>query len=588
MSERSDRKDLAMLGRLLRQARLYWPHLAGIFCLEVLATPLSLLMPVPLMLAVDSVVGDKPLPKILSAVLPAGAVATGAGRLGVIAALVIVFTALTQAQKLGTWLLQTWTGERLCLDFRAQLLRQAQRLSLIYHDTRGSTDSIYRIQYDAPAIEWVVVYGISPFVTAGLTLIGMVAVTAALDWQLAVVALAVTPILFALTQYFRKRLRDTWEGVKEIESSALGIVQEILAALRVVKSFGQEEREQQRFVNRSSESVTAHVRVVLTESTFSLCIGMTIALGTAAVLFLGVRHVEAGVLTLGQFLLVMAYLAQLYQPLETIGRQIATVQGGLASADRAFNLLNEPGDVADAPGAMPIVRARGEISFRQVGFSYDTRNQVLAGITFDVAPGARVGIVGRTGAGKTTLINLLLRFYDPTRGTVSLDGVDLRQYKVADLRDQYSVVMQEPILFSRSIGENIAYGRPGASIADIVRAATAAHADEFIRNLPEQYETQVGERGMSLSGGERQRIALARAFLKDAPVLILDEPTSAVDLRTEASIIAAMEQLMRGRTTFIIAHRLDTLEGCDLLLHLENGHVRQIEASALRAAATGA
>ena len=582
MSAHARGGDLRLLSRLLRQARPYWPNLSGILALELIATPLALLTPVPLMLAVDSVIGDKPMPAILQAMLPSALISSSTGRLVAVAALVVLFALLNQAQKLGNWLLQTYTGEKLCLDFRASLLRQAQRLSVLYHDTQGSADAVYRIQYDAAAIEWVVVYGISPFITALLTLAGMIVVTAHLDWRIAMVALGACPVLFALTTYFRRRLRTVWTGVKEIESSALAIVQEVLGALRIIKAFGQEEREQHRFVARSGESVLAHVRVVLTESAFSVCIGLTVAVGTAIALYLGVNDVAAGVLTMGQFLLLMAYLAQLYAPLETIGHQVATLQGGLASADRAFRLLDHAVEVKDAPDARAIVRAQGAVRFERVHFSYGERDDVLRDVSFDVAPGTRVGIVGRTGAGKTTLVNLLLRFYDPGRGAVSLDGVDLRRYRLADLREQFSVVLQEPILFSRSIAENIAYGRPGASRADVVRAATMAHADEFIRLLPEGYETPVGERGMRLSGGERQRIALARAFLKDAPILVLDEPTSSIDVKTEAVIIEAMERLMHGRTTFIIAHRLNTLDACELLLHVENGNVLRIEPGVAR------
>ena len=582
MSTQARGGDLRLLGRLLRQARPYWSNLSGILVLELVATPLTLLTPVPLMLAVDSVIGDKPMPAILDAILPSALISSPTGRLVTIAALVVFFALLNQAQKLGNWLLQTYTGERLCLEFRANLLRHAQRLSVLYHDTHGSADAVYRIQYDAAAIEWVIVYGISPFFTAFLTLAGMIVVTAYLDWRIAMVALGACPLLFAATTYFRRRLRTVWTGVKEIESSALAIVQEVLGALRIIKAFGQEEREQHRFVKRSGESVLAHVRVVLTESAFSVCIGLTIALGTAAVLVLGVNDVSAGVLTMGQFLLLMAYLAQLYTPLEAIGHQIATLQGGLASADRAFKLLDHAVDVKDAPDATGIVRAQGAVRFERVHFAYGERDEVLRDVSFEVAPGTRVGIVGRTGAGKTTLVNLLLRFYDPGRGSVSLDGVDLRRYRLADLREQFSVVLQEPILFSRSIEENIAYGRPGASHDNVVRAATMAHADEFIRRLPAGYETPVGERGMRLSGGERQRIALARAFLKDAPILVLDEPTSSIDVKTEAAIIEAMERLMRGRTTFVIAHRLDTLDSCEFLLHVDNGKVRRIEPGAAR------
>jgi ATP-binding cassette, subfamily B, bacterial len=293
------------------------------------------------------------------------------------------------------------------------------------------------------------------------------------------------------------------------------------------------------------------------------------------VLFIGVRDVRSGTLTLGNLLLAMAYLGKLYDPLKSLGKQLATKQRALASAERAFALLDETPDVPERPNARPLARAGGTISFQDVSFGYGDGPAVLHHVTFDVPPGARVGIAGRTGAGKTTLMNLLTRFYDPHSGRVLLDGVDLRDYRLADLRNQFAIVLQEPVLFSASIAENIGYGRAGATQDEIVAAARAADAHGFIEALPQSYETQVGERGMCLSGGERQRISLARAFLKDAPILILDEPTSSVDLKTEAAIIAAMERLMSGRTTFLIAHRPPMLERCDLLLRVDKGRVRE-------------
>jgi ATP-binding cassette subfamily B protein len=381
----------------------------------------------------------------------------------------------------------------------------------------------------------------------------------------------VSPILFLVSQAYRQHFRSQSQEIKQLESSVLSVIQEVLAAVRVVKAFGQEDREQQRFIARSGEGMRARVRLILAESSFSLLIGLTTAAGTAAVLFIGIRHIQSGVLTLGQMLLVMGYLSQLYTPLRTIGRKVGSLQAHLASAERAFSLLDEAPDVAERPNARPLARASGTVMFRNVSFAYGKDRLVLDNVSFEISAGARVGIVGTTGAGKTTLVSLLMRFYDPDAGQILLDGVDLRDYKLADLRNQFAIVLQESVLFSTSIAENIAYARPGVSSDEIIAAAKAANAHEFIVSLLRGYETPVGERGMQLSGGERQRIALARAFLKDAPILVLDEPTSSVDVKTESGIMEAMECLMKGRTAFIIAHRLSTLKNCDVLLQIENG-----------------
>ena len=281
----------------------------------------------------------------------------------------------------------------------------------------------------------------------------------------------------------------------------------------------------------------------------------------------------AGQLSLGNLLLVMAYLGQLYAPLRAISRKVADLQAALVSAERAFSLLDQQLEVEDRPDARPLERARGAVSVSGLCFAYPDGPEVLHGIDFEVAPGDRVGIMGHTGAGKSTLVSLLMRFYDPTRGSVCLDGIDLRDLRIADLRRQFAMVLQEPILFSTSVAENIAYGRPDASDAEIERAAQLADAHAFVSQLPHGYATQVGERGMTLSGGERQRIGLARAFLKDSPILILDEPTSSVDLDTEANIVEAVEQLMQGRTTFVIAHRPSTIQHCNVRLNLKEGRL---------------
>ena len=570
------------MGRLFAQARPYWGHVAGFFALSLLATPLALATPLPLKLAVDCALGREPLPGFLAALVPDSLEGSPAAVLTLAAGLILGVAILTQLQRAAAAVLRTWTGEKLVLEFRARLFRHVQRLSLSYHDTRGTADSTYRIQYDASAIPNIVIDGVAPFLAASVTFASMLYVCFRIDWQLALVALAISPILFGVARFWRLRLRRRSRQVKRLESQALGVVQEVLGALGIVKGFAQEEREQARFVAQANAGLVARMRLRLAEEAMDLILGLTTALGGAAVLYVGGLHVRAGTLTLGDLLLVLGYLAQLYDPLKTISKRIASLQSHLASAERAFALLDEAPDVAERLGARRLVRARGALSLRDVGFAYAGGPMVLRGVSFDLPAGARVGIVGKTGAGKTTLLRLLLRFYDPVSGRILLDGVDLRDYRVADLRNQFSLVLQEPILFSTSVAENIAYARPGANKEEIVRAAQAAHAHDFIASMPQGYATRVGERGMRLSGGERQRIALARAFLKDAPLLFLDEPTSSVDLRTESMIVEAMDHLMQGRTTLMIAHRLATLEGCDLLLNLEDGRLEQLRSDALR------
>lgn len=571
--------DLTLYRRVLALARPYWPHIVGIFLLDLLKGSVVLLAPIPLKIAVDSVVGSQPLPAFLDAVVPAVVKSSDAAILLFAAGLMLFISVLAKAQGLATSLLTLYTGERLVLSFQAKLFGHAQRLSLSYHDAKGTADTSYRIRNDAPAIKYIAIDGVSPFVTATITLCAMLYITFRLDWTLASIALAVSPILFLVSRIYRRRIRSGSHSLKQLESSSLSVIQEVLTSLRVVKAFGNEGREQERLVRNSLESMRARIRLQLLGSGFSLMIGLATALSTATVLFVGIRHVQSGVLSLGNLLLMMGYISQLYSPLKTITNKGTSLQSHLASAERAFSLLDEAPDVAERPNARPLKRASGDVRFRNVSFAYRNDSPVLHDIAFEVRAGTRVGIAGTTGAGKSTLVSLLTRFYDPTAGEILLDGIDLRDYKLTDLRDQFAIVLQETVLFSTSIAENIAYARPDADMLEIVEAAKAANAHDFIVNLPEGYETKVGERGMRLSGGERQRIALARAFLKDAPILILDEPTSSVDTKTEAAILDAMERLMRGRTSFMIAHRLSTLEHCELRLEMEQGQLVQLRST---------
>ncbi len=568
--------DVELYRRLLRQARPYWPHVAGFMALDLLGVPLHLLMPVPLKIVVDNIVGGQPLPGFLTAVLPGSVLHSEWALLVVVCGLAVLLTLLVYGQSLAGWLLQIYTGERLTMELRARLFQHLQRLSLAYHDARGTSDSTYRVTYDAASIQAVVVGGIAPFLREGAMLAGTLYVTIRIDWQLALVAMGISPVLCVLANACRNRLSRKWPVVKELDSAAMAVVQEVLSAARVVKAFGREGYEQKRFLSHSQKRMRGEIQVAWIEGGFDLLVAVTLAVGTALTLFIGVLHIRSGLLTLGALLMVVAYLAELYEPLTSVSKRIGELQSSLASADRVFSVLDMATEVPEKPVSRPFVRAAGAVEFRHVWFAYDGVNPVLRDISFRVGPGTRVGVLGTTGAGKTTLMNLLLRFYDPTRGGVLVDGLDVRDYRLADLRNQFSLVLQEPVLFSTTIAENIAYGRPGATQAEIVEACKAANAHDFVRRLPQGYETQVGERGLSLSGGERQRIALARAFLRNAPILLLDEPTSSVDMRTESGILDAMERLMRGRTSFTIAHRLNTLAHCDVRLELEHGGLTSI------------
>ncbi|MEY2449868.1 MAG: ATP-binding cassette, subfamily bacterial [Acidimicrobiaceae bacterium] len=561
-----------VLRRLFAEARDFRWHLAALALLDLAATPLVLLTPLPVKLVVDNALGSKPVPGPLQPLF-GGAHASSGRILFVGSVLQVVVVVLYQFQQAATNAYRTFVGQSLTVRFRSRLFRHVQRLSLSFHDTRGTADSLFRVQYDAPSIEWIVVHGVMQFVSSALMLVAMVVVIAGIDTQLAVVALLVCPPLFFVNNTYSRRVRHRYVDIAVLDSHAMSVAQEVLGSFRVVKAFGREDSEQARYVHHSTKSALGHVRLSVLEGSFGLLVNTITAAGTAVVLYLGARHVQAHTLSLGDLLLVSAYLLRLYAPLESASQQVATLQTSMAGAQRSFELLDQPPDVEDRPDARPLIGARGQLTFTDVSFAYDNSPEVLHGITFHVPAGTRLGLAGHTGSGKTTVVNLLARFYDPTEGQIRLDGIDLRDIRLADLRNQFAIVLQEPLLFSTSIAENIAYARPEATFDEVVAAARAADADRFIEALPGGYDTSVGERGMSLSGGERQRISLARAFLKDAPILILDEPTSAVDINTEAAIVEAMDRLMAGRTTFMIAHRLSTLDLCEAVIELEEGRL---------------
>jgi ATP-binding cassette, subfamily B, bacterial len=563
----------SLLKRVFLQARPYWLQTGAIFFLTLLASPIGLMKPLALKLLIDSAFGSHPLPEFIRFFFPSGFAFSFRATVLVAAVLVIVIALVENVIMLINWVLTTYTGEKMVLSFRTRLFNHIQRLSLAHHDSSGTSDSLYRLQWDTTGIRTLLLGNIAPLFSSFLSLFAMVGVIFFIHVHLAIIAVAVIPPLFFLIRFSSSRLKRNWDVVKDKESRAMSVLQEVLSSLRVVKAFGQENNEEERFIQQSDKAVKEQVKVAWMAASFYLVVGMIFAAATAMFIYLGAMYVQQGKLTLGELTLMLAYLAQFFAPLQNISKILTDIQASMASIERVFALLDKEKEVKESPQALPLTTAKGQFTFENVSFGYTPQKQTLQLLSFHIQPGDRVGIMGSTGAGKSTVFSLLMRFYDPVSGLIKLDGKDIRSYKLEDYRNQFSIVLQEPVLFSTSIFENIKYGKTAATEKEVILAAKAANAHDFIMRCKDGYHTPVGERGMQLSGGERQRISIARAFIKNAPVLILDEPTSSLDVRTEAQIMEAMERLMEGKTTFMITHRLDTLKTCNVILHLEKGRL---------------
>jgi ATP-binding cassette, subfamily B, bacterial len=570
------RRKQGTLRRVLAELRPYWLSITTLLIISLAAIPITLITPLPIKLIVDNFLGSSALPGYLTIFAPGGLGPSRDYVLWLAIGILVGSTVLTYLQNLLNIWFTNKIGNRMTLDVRDRLFRQMQRLSIAYHDAKGSADSTYRTLQDAPALRQFGVDSMIPLFTSALTLGAMIVVTLYLDWELALIALLVSPFTFLLTLTFRPRLRRAWRKVKVSESAAMAVAQETLGASRVVKAFGQEDQKSDQLVSRYHESLSAALKVYVYGAVYNLLVGIVTALGLAAVLYIGIRHVQSNLLSLGSLLVVNYYVTQLYSPLKNVGQKMLDMQMGLAGVERCHAVLDEKPDVPEASNAIALTRAKGKIALRNVSFEYVSGHPVLQDVSFELPPGSCLGVVGPTGSGKSTLSSLLLRFFDPTKGVITLDDIDLREYRLADLRNQFAIVLQDTVLFSTTITENIRFAKPQATVREIIEAATAANAHDFITDLPEGYDTLVGERGMKLSGGQRQRISLARAFLKNAPVLILDEPTSALDVNAEAAVLDAIQRLMEGRTTLMIAHRASALRNCDLILILESGRVSRI------------
>jgi ABC-type multidrug transport system fused ATPase/permease subunit len=590
--------DKGLLRKILHRVRPHAGLAGGATLVLVLGAMVGLLTPWPLKILVDSVLGDAPPPAFLAGLLPDG---DGKHALLLIAVLGgLGITVVNNSLSVAHNYFGTRLKERLVLDFRSDLFQHVQRLSLSFHDQHRTGDLMNRITYQSGAIGAAVLAG-PPLLQGVVTLAGMFWIAYSLDPTLALLSLSVVPFIYYSVGFYSRYVDPRLREVRGMESQMMTIVHEAMAMLRVIVTFGRESHEYQRFREHGERAIEARVRVTVDQTVFSMVVNTCTALGTALVLGFGAYQVLQARLTVGELLVIMSYIGSVYTPLQAISTTAGTLKDQLISTQMAFELLDMDPEIKDAPNAVRLERSQGHIVFDRVSFSYPSRQDTLKNICLEALPGQVIAIVGQTGAGKSTLASLIPRLYDPTEGRVLIDGHDIRTVSLASLRGQVSVVLQEPLLFSTTIAENIRYGRLDASDEEVIASAKAANAHDFIMRLPDQYNTMLGERGARLSGGERQRISVARAFLRNAPILILDEPTSSIDSRTEGVILDALDRLVVGRTTFIIAHRLSTIRQADQILVLDrgeivergtyrelmmrNGHFRQLHDAQMRAAA---
>lgn len=464
------------------------------------------------------------------------------------------------------------TEQNMILDLRSDLFRHVQRLSLTFHDHKQTGALMSQINLQAAAIGNIVMV-IPPIMEATVTLGGMLVIASLVDWELALMSLVVVPLLYWSFGVYGRRIVPRIQEVQRLEWRSLSIVHEAMSMLRVIVSFGREDYEHQKFREQGQAAVDERVKLTVSQSLYTLGVQTATAAGGSLVLGFGAWHVMQGKLSIGELIVLLTYIVSVYQPLEQVSGTIGTVHEQLVQFNASLNILDTEPEVKEKPDAVDLGRASGWVSAEGVSFNYPTRKETLSEISFIAEPGERVAIVGHTGAGKSTLMSLLIRFYDPKGGAIAIDGVDLRDLQLDSLRNQISVVLQDPLLFSGTIADNIRYGKLDASDEEVRAATRAANAHDFIEGLPDGYDTVLGERGAQISGGERQRISVARAFLKDAPILILDEPTSSIDSKTEAVILDALDDLMEGRTSFMIAHRLSTVRHADQILVLDQGRI---------------
>ncbi|MFN7945308.1 MAG: ABC transporter ATP-binding protein [Blastocatellia bacterium] len=559
--------------RLLRYALPHARELRIILITMVLSIGVNVLQPWPTRILVDQVLGNRAMPAWLGQwleLLPGPSGLPGL-LLWVCISTVLIYIVNTVVSMANTYA-TLGLGHRMTYNLSADLFLHLQRLSLLFHSRRPVGDTIIRVNEDAYCVQTLVTNALLPLVQAVISLITMFVVMWRIEPTLTVLTLGVAPAMMILIRIFGERLKNSWIERRDMEGRMSSLVQQVLSAIPAVQAFAREETEHARFRSYADKNVATLQKLIRADLYFRLFVGLTTAVGTAVIMWLGARYALQGRVSAGDILVFISYLHCLYQPLNSITTTASTVQNAAANAERVTEILDTTIQVQDAPHARDLA-LRGDVRYDRVSFSYDAKLPTLKNVSFEAKAGEVIAFVGPSGAGKTTLANLLVRFFDPTSGRVTIDGADIRDISLRSLRQQVAMVLQESFLFPVTIAENISYGRPAATRAEIIAAARAANAHDFIERLPDGYDTVIGERGATLSGGEKQRLSIARAFLKDAPILILDEPTSALDAGTEHLLLEALERLMKNRTTFIIAHRLSTIRNASRIVVLSRGEV---------------
>jgi subfamily B ATP-binding cassette protein MsbA len=556
---------------LIPLLRPHWKLLAVAFVAMLLQSGADLLEPWPLKIVFDYVLGSKRMPQWLAEWMPGDTLAV----LNVAAAAVIAIAVIGAISSYTEKYLSTTVAKRVGYELRHLLYHHVQRLSLSFYEQRRTGDMVVRLTSDIDATEDLISSAALGIALNLLTLAGMMTVMFYLDWRFSLIGLSVAPFLFVLVYRLTRGIKKATRAVKRKESELASVVQESIASVRVVKAFAREDFEERRLDQQSQESVALSLRARSMKARLPPLVDVLVAIGTCLVLWFGVRFVLEGSLTAGALLVFILYLGKMYKPMKDLAKTADTWSKAAVGFERIAEILNIERQVRDYPSARPAPRLTGAIKFSHVRFGYAPEQTVLRDVTFAVEPGQRAALVGLTGSGKSTLIGLIPRLYDTSAGSISIDGHDVRSFTLESLRRQVSFVLQEAVLFHTTVAENIAYGKPGATREEIIRAATLANADEFIERLPKGYDTLVGERGETLSGGQRQRIAIARAIIRDASILLLDEPSAALDPQSEELVFKGLDRLLEGRTSITIAHRLATVRRADVIFVLDNGIISE-------------